>query len=86
MQRRAGPILESVRLCATVRRLLRENRGQSLVEYTLLVAFICLASAGLFFQAGGSVKNIWSSAKTVIASPADHNGDGHPDDGAGPVR
>jgi Flp pilus assembly pilin Flp len=33
-------------------RFLREEEGQDLVEYTLLLAFVCPASAALFINAG----------------------------------
>ena len=35
-----------------IRKFVREEEGQDLVEYTLLLAFVCLASAALFI--GGS--------------------------------
>ncbi len=33
----------------------KDEQGQDLIEYTLLLAFVCLASAALFISAGGSV-------------------------------
>ena len=36
-------------------RFVREEEGQDLVEYTLLLAFVCLASAALFINAGTSL-------------------------------
>jgi Flp pilus assembly pilin Flp len=38
-----------------------DEQGQDLIEYTLLLAFVALASAALFMNAGGSIQNIWSS-------------------------
>jgi Flp pilus assembly pilin Flp len=35
--------------------LIRDEEGQDLIEYTLLLAFVALASAVLFISAGGSV-------------------------------
>ena len=40
-------------------RFLREEEGQDLIEYTLLLAFVCLASAALFINAGSTMSNIW---------------------------
>jgi len=40
---------------------LRDDQGQDLIEYTLLLAFVCLSSAALFISAGGSVSGIWSA-------------------------
>jgi len=36
-----------------------DEQGQDLIEYTLLMAFVALASAALFLGAGGSIKGIW---------------------------
>jgi len=47
----------------------REEEGQDLVEYTLLLAFVCLASAALFINAGTSLATIWTDTN-VIASQA----------------
>ena len=47
---------------------LRDEQGQDLIEYTLLLAFVCLASAALFISAGGSVGGIWTSANTDLAT------------------
>ncbi len=46
----------------------REEKGQDLIEYTLLMAFVALASAALFLGAGGSINGIWSSANTQLAA------------------
>jgi len=46
---------------------LRDEQGQDLIEYTLLLAFVCLASAALFISAGGSVSGIWSSTNSQLA-------------------
>lgn len=47
---------------------LRNEEGQDLIEYTLLLAFVCLASAALFISAGGSVSGIWTTANTELTS------------------
>ena len=46
----------------------REEKGQDLVEYTLLLAFVCLASAALFIQAGTSLKGIWGDANGILSN------------------
>jgi Flp pilus assembly pilin Flp len=46
---------------------LREEQGQDLIEYTLLLAFVALASAALFIGAGGSVAGIWSTTNSQLA-------------------
>ncbi len=49
---------------------LRDEQGQDLIEYTLLLAFVALASAALFISAGGSVTTIWQAANTQLGSAA----------------
>jgi Flp pilus assembly pilin Flp len=46
---------------------LQDEQGQDLIEYTLLLAFVCLASAALFISAGGSVSGIWSATNKDLA-------------------
>ena len=47
---------------------LRDEQGQDLIEYTLLLAFVALASAALFIGAGNSVKGIWTATNTQLSS------------------
>jgi Flp pilus assembly pilin Flp len=47
---------------------LRAEEGQDLVEYTLLLAFVCLASAALFIGAGKSMANIWVDTNLVVSN------------------
>ena len=42
------------------------EEGQDLIEYTLLLAFIALASAALFVGAGQSVNGIWDRGSEVM--------------------
>ena len=49
-----------------IRRFLKDESGQDLIEYTLLMAFIALASAAIFAKAGSSVNGIWGSANTTL--------------------
>ncbi len=51
-------------LCNSV----KDEQGQDLIEYTLLLAFVCLASAALFISAGGSVGGIWTQANTRLTA------------------
>jgi Flp pilus assembly pilin Flp len=46
---------------------LREEEGQDLIEYTLLLAFVCLASAGLFINAGKTMANIWGLTNNTLS-------------------
>ncbi len=49
-------------------RLLRDEEGQDLIEYTLLMAFIALCSAAVFIHAGSSVNKVWGSANSVLSN------------------
>jgi Flp pilus assembly pilin Flp len=46
--------------------MMREEEGQDLVEYTLLLAFVALASTALFIGAGGSVNRVWSTGNSRL--------------------
>jgi len=50
--------------------LIRDEQGQDLIEYTLLLAFVALASAALFISTGGSVSTIWTTAQTDLSNAA----------------
>ena len=45
-----------------------DEQGQDLIEYTLLMAFVALASAALFMGAGGNLKGIWSTTNAQLVS------------------
>ena len=51
-------------------RFVRDEQGQDLIEYTLLLAFVCLASAALFIGAGGGINAIWKNANAKINGAA----------------
>jgi Flp pilus assembly pilin Flp len=50
------------------RELLIDERGQDLIEYTLLLAFVALASALVFKGAGSSIGGIWTAANARLAN------------------
>jgi Flp pilus assembly pilin Flp len=50
-----------------LKRFLQEEQGQDLIEYTLLLAFVCLATSALFVSSGGSLSGIWTSANSRLA-------------------
>ena len=47
-------------------KLIKDEQGQDLIEYTLLMAFVALASAALFLGAGGSIKGIWTTTNAQL--------------------
>ena len=46
----------------------KEEEGQDLIEYTLLLAFVALVAAGLFIQAGNVTAGIWGTANSMLTS------------------
>jgi len=44
-----------------------DEQGQDLIEYTLLMAFVALASAALFLGAGHSITGIWVTTNNQLA-------------------
>jgi Flp pilus assembly pilin Flp len=53
-----------------LRRFWREEEGQDLIEYTLLLAFVALVSAALFIGAGQSASQIWSITNASLSAAA----------------
>ena len=50
-----------------LRKFWNDEQGQDLIEYTLLMAFVALASAALFIGAGGSISSIWTTTNTQLS-------------------
>ena len=55
-------------MVSRLRMFWRDESGQDLIEYTLLMAFIALASASLYLSAGNSVQGIWSNASSQLVA------------------
>ncbi len=45
----------------------REEAGQDMVEYTLLLAFLVLASAALYLGMNDSINGIWTGISSRLA-------------------
>lgn len=56
----------------TLRNFFREEEGQDLVEYTLLLAFVALAAAAILMSASNSITTIWQSAQTQLENAANN--------------
>ncbi len=54
-----------------VRNFWNDEQGQDLIEYSLLMAFVALASAALFINAGGSINKIWTKSSGILSNAAD---------------
>ena len=51
-----------------LRNFWNDEQGQDLIEYTLLLAFVALASAALFISAGKSVQGIWTATNSQLSA------------------
>lgn len=51
-----------------IKNFTNDEQGQDLIEYTLLMAFVALASAALFLGAGGNIKGIWTSSNSQLVT------------------
>lgn len=51
-----------------LKRFLQDEQAQDLIEYTLLLAFVCLATSALFVSSGGSLSGIWTSANSRLVA------------------
>jgi Flp pilus assembly pilin Flp len=52
------------------RRCWTQEQGQDVTEYSLLLAFVVLAAAGIFLVNMNSVTGIWVSANTLVNQAA----------------
>jgi Flp pilus assembly pilin Flp len=70
--RRAPPgtagLLESAKHMTFLMNFWHDEQGQDLIEYTLLMAFVALASAALFLGAGKSLHGIWNAAGSQLVA------------------
>jgi Flp pilus assembly pilin Flp len=53
---------------STFTRFIKDESGQDLIEYTLLMAFVALASAALFIGAGKSIQGIWTATNSQLSA------------------
>jgi len=53
-----------------VKNFIRDEQGQDLIEYTLLIAFVALASAALMIGTGNSVIKIWTNTNNYMSNAA----------------
>jgi Flp pilus assembly pilin Flp len=51
-----------------IRTFLKDEQGQDMIEYTLLVAFVALASAAIYIGAGQQIQGIWKQANSNLVA------------------
>ena len=57
-------------LITRLRKLLRNDSGQDLLEYALLVALIALVAVGAITATGTNVSNIFDAISAELVTPA----------------
>ena len=55
-------------ITSMLQRFWKEEEGQDLVEYSLLLAFIALAAVGLLSGTRTTISGLWSQINTTLAS------------------
>jgi Flp pilus assembly pilin Flp len=68
-----------------IRAVLREDEGQDLIEYTLLLAFLALLTVGVMFNVGQGGKALWSDAQTTLDTAAGNSAVPTPANPTGPA-
>jgi len=66
----SGGDLINTRHASLARDLSRDETGQDLIEYSLLLAFIALAAMALLLSAGGGIKTLWTHINSSLTSAA----------------
>ena len=49
-----------------VKRLIKEEEGQGMIEYVLIVAFISIVAIALIMGVGGKVNEIWTNTNDAL--------------------
>ena len=49
-----------------VKRLIKEEEGQGMIEYVLIVAFISIVAIGAIVIVGGKVANVWNETANEL--------------------
>ena len=53
---------------STVRNFWNDDQDKDLIEYSLLMAFVALASAALVLTVAGGISGIWSVPNSLLTS------------------
>ena len=51
-----------------MRSFFRDEQGQDLIEYTLLLAFLSLLTLGIYSGVAGGIQTSWGSANRTLAA------------------
>jgi Flp pilus assembly pilin Flp len=53
-----------------IERFWKEEQGQDLIEYSLLLGFVALFSTGLYTGLSGNINSIWTNTNTTLGTAA----------------
>jgi Flp pilus assembly pilin Flp len=53
---------------SVVRAFIKDERGQDIVEYSLLVGFVAVVGIAVFSGSGSNLKGIWAEGNTRLAA------------------
>lgn len=53
-----------------LRKLWRDESGQDMVEYTLLLGFVALVAAAIIINVSGSISTVWSITSSDLSNAA----------------
>jgi pilus assembly protein Flp/PilA len=53
-----------------ISKLVKEEEGQGMVEYSLILALVSVAAIGTLTTLGGNVKTVFTSSSTALKSTA----------------
>jgi Flp pilus assembly pilin Flp len=51
-----------------IERFWKEEQGQDLIEYSLLLGFVALFATGLYQGLQGNISSIWTSTNSTLGS------------------
>jgi len=51
-----------------VKRLIKEEEGQGMIEYVLIVALISIVAIAIIRTVGGKVENIWNNTENALTT------------------
>lgn len=57
-----------------VKRLIYEEQGQDLIEYTLILGFMALAAVAVYSVISDNISTIWSTVNSTMAEAASTGG------------
>jgi Flp pilus assembly pilin Flp len=57
-------------MAAFCRRFWKCERGQDLIEYMLLLAFVVMGAAAVYLDTAGSMSQIWTKSRSELSTAA----------------